>query len=240
MAAAPPSSPACRALGRTRPTAAPAASASSRRSPPRPARTRSFPSRIPASPTTCPPNGSPVTAPPTPGADDDRRPDHRSALQQLADHHEQLTQLTDLITGIGGTLREHAAALAKLAESPPADADQDRYRPSASSTWWKLAADDRQEPIARLQAWVEQVYRPGYGHLAATLAPCWTSHDLCLYGLDILAELWSVLYLGPERTPRMLSAQAEYQARILPALAAQLMTETSSCGHTLPHLRRRS
>ena len=50
-------------------------------------------------------------------------------------------------------------------------------------------------------AWVDQVYRPGYGHLAATLAPCWTSHDLCLYALDILSDLWSVLYLQPERTP---------------------------------------
>jgi len=94
--------------------------------------------------------------------------------------------------------------------------------------------------VARLQAWVEQVYRPGYGHLAATLAPCWSSHDLCLYGLDILSDLWSVLYLQPERTPRTLYAQAEYQARILPALAAQLVTETSGCGHTLPRLRRTS
>jgi hypothetical protein len=96
------------------------------------------------------------------------------------------------------------------------------------------------EPIARLRAWVEQVYRPGYGHLAATLAPCWSSHDLCLYALDILSDLWSVLYLQPDRTPGMLSAQAEYQARILPTLAAQLLAETSSCGHTLPHLRRTS
>ena len=164
-----------------------------------------------------------------------------AALQQLADHHEQLTQLTDLITGIGDTLREHAAALAKLAEPTPADADPDRYRPEpAASVVEARGRRPRRNPIARLQAWVEQVYRPGYGHLAATLAPCWSSHDLCLYGLDILSDLWSVLYLQPERTPRMLSAQAEYQARILPGLAAQLMTETTSCGHTLPHLRRTS
>ena len=71
------------------------------------------------------------------------------------------------------------------------------------------------EPITRLRAWVEQVYRPGYGHLAATLAPCWASHDLCLYGLDLLSGLWSVLYLQPQRTAGLLSAQAEYQARIL-------------------------
>ena len=154
-----------------------------------------------------------------------------AALQQLADHHEQLTQLTDLITGIGDTLREHAAALAKLAETPPDDAGPDRYRPSPPPAWWKLAAADRQEPVARLRAWVEQVYRPGYGHLAATLAPCWSSHDLCLYGLDIAAELWSVLYLQPARSPALVSAQAEYQARILPALADQLRIETNRCGH---------
>jgi putative transposase len=62
----------------------------------------------------------------------------------------------------------------------------------------------------------------------------------CLYGLDILSDLWSVLYLQPERTLRTLSAQAEYQARILPALAAQLVTETTRCGHTLPRLRMTS
>jgi hypothetical protein len=38
-----------------------------------------------------------------------------AALQQLADHHDQLTQLTELITGIGDTLREHQAALEMLA-----------------------------------------------------------------------------------------------------------------------------
>ena len=163
-----------------------------------------------------------------------------AALQQLADHHEQLVKLTDLIVGIGDTLREHEAALTKLAETPPTDANPDGYHPSPPPSWWKLAPAERQEPIARLQAWVEQVYRPGYGHLAAALAPCWSSHDLCLYGLDILSDLWSVLYLQPGRTPRTLSAQAEYQARILPALAAQLTTETTRCGHTLPHLRRTS
>ena len=40
------------------------------------------------------------------------------------------------------------------------------------------------------------------------MGPCWPSHDLCLYGLDIMSGLWSVLYLQPRRTPGMLSAQA--------------------------------
>jgi hypothetical protein len=51
-----------------------------------------------------------------------------AALQQLADHHDQLTHLTDLITGIGDTLGEHEAALAALAETAPADADPDLAR----------------------------------------------------------------------------------------------------------------
>jgi hypothetical protein len=92
-----------------------------------------------------------------------------------------------------------------------------------------------------IHAWIEQVYRPGYGHLAAALGPCWQSHDLCLYGLDILSGLWSVLYLQPRRTPGLLTAQAEYQSRILPALADQLRLETSRCGHPrhpAPVLRR--
>jgi len=71
----------------------------------------------------------------------------------------------------------------------------------------------------------------GYGHLAAALGPCWPAHDLCLYALDIASGLWSVLYLQPGRDHALLSAQAEYQARILPALADQFRVETSWCAH---------
>ena len=145
-------------------------------------------------------------------------------LDQLAAHHEQITQH-------GRTLEEHAAALTELAGTIPGGTGPDGYHPEPPPHWWELPADGRAEPIARLRAWVEQVYRPGYGHLAATLAPCWEAHDLCLYGLDIAAGQWSVLYLQPLRTPGLLSAQAEYQARILPALAAQLHAETTRCGH---------
>jgi hypothetical protein len=154
-----------------------------------------------------------------------------AALDQLAACHDELTQLdareADHYTAITTRLADLAAQLTR----PPDGDDSAGYRPVLPPPWWKLAAPDRAEPVARLRGWVEQVYQPGYGHLAATLGPCWPVHDLCLYGLDILAGLWSALYLQPRRTAGMLSAQAEYQARILPALAAQLMTETSSCGH---------
>jgi hypothetical protein len=109
--------------------------------------------------------------------------------------------------------------------------------------WWPAAAQpghaepaggDPADPVAGLRDWVERVYRPGYGHLAV-LGPCWPQHELCLYGLDILRRLWSALYLDPdpdtESGPELLSAQAEYQARVLPAIAAQLAAETTRCGH---------
>jgi len=148
-------------------------------------------------------------------------------LDQLAAHHEQITQQSR-------TLEEHAAALTELTGTLPDGAHTDGFQPEPAPTWWNLPATGRAEPIARLRAWVEQVYRPGYGHLAATLGPCWEAHDLCLYGLDIAAGLWSVLYLQPDRTPGLLSAQAEYQARILPALADQFRVETSWCTHPRP------
>jgi hypothetical protein len=185
-----------------------------------------------------------------------------AALQELAGQHERLTQLdaretghfttlserltelTDLITGVGHTLEGDGAVLARFEalDRQVADLtaqlghDPGGYHPDPATAWWKLAAAERQEPIARLHAWVEQIYRPGYGHLAARLGICWPSHDLCLYGLDILSGLWSVLYLQSERTAKLLSAQAEYQARIVPALAAQLVTETSTCAHLRGHI----
>ena len=169
----------------------------------------------------------------------DRIAAYREQITQLdtreADHHAtvsgQLAELTGLAASIRRTLHDHAAALAQLTGTSHIDADPDSYCPRPAPAWWKLAADGRQEPVARLRAWVEQVYRPGYGHLAATLGPCWDQHDLCLYGLDIAAELWSVLYLQSARSPGLVSAQAEYQARILPALADQLRIETNRCGH---------
>jgi len=131
-------------------------------------------------------------------------------------------------------MQDVLGTLAKLAAFPPADRDDDDHLANPIPKWWKLQTEQRREPLSRLRAWVEQVYRPGYGHLAGTLGPCWEAHDLCLYGLDILAELWSVLYLQDQRSPGLLSAQAEYQARILPALSAQFMTETTGCGHARP------
>ena len=145
-------------------------------------------------------------------------------VDQLAAHREQLTRLSR-------TLDEHTAALTELTATTLDRADPDGYHPEPAPQWWKLAADARAEPIARLRAWVEQVYRPGYGHLAARPRPLLASPRPVPVRAGHRSQLWSVLYLQPARTPVLLSAQAEYQARILPALADQLRAETKRCGH---------
>ena len=168
---------------------------------------------------------------------DDRETGHFTAVS------ERLTQLAGLITTMGHTLQAGTAALARLEAldrqvtelaaqlTGPGPDGKHRYQPGPAPPWQSLTPAERQPAVAGLRAWVEEVYRPGYGHLAATLAPCWPAHDLCLYALDIARQLWLALYLQPTRSTALLSAQAEYQARILPALAAQLMTETTGCGH---------
>ena len=174
--------------------------------------------------------------------------------EREATHHratgDRLSELADLVTSLGATLADQAAILTRLdglagqvavlstrvAEIlPDENGDPQTYRPSPVPRWWKLTDQARDEAVGRVRAWVEQVYRPGYGQLAATLGPCWDQHPLCLYALDILSELWSVLYLQAKRTTAVLSAQAEFQTRILPAFAEQLMIETTRCGHAHVH-----
>jgi hypothetical protein len=171
---------------------------------------------------------------------DAREADHFRAIG------EKLTELGSLAAGLGDVVKDQGVALsalhgldqqvaelaARVAEIVPGeDGDAGLYRPRAAPRWWQLQGEAREKVLDKLRAWVAEVYRPGYGQLAATLGPCWDDHPLCLYGLDILSELWSVLYLQARRSPATLSAQAEFQARILPALAEQLMIETSRCGH---------
>lgn len=173
-----------------------------------------------------------------------------AALDLLAAHAERISQLGAQAEELAkaAARRNELAALAESMEQRittlaarldqilpddvhSGDAAKQRYTPAPARRWWKLTGRDREQAVTALRAWVDQVYRPGYGQLAATLGPCWDQHPLCLYGLDILAELWSVLYLPGTRTPALLSMQAEYQARILPALAEQMSIATTRCRH---------
>jgi hypothetical protein len=147
--------------------------------------------------------------------------------------------LLDTLDGLDQQVGALAARLTDITAGKGNDASGQEYQPVPTPRWWKLDGTEREEALARLRAWVEQIYRPGYGHLAAALGPCWDQHPLCLYGLDWLMELWSVLYLTPERNTSALASQAEWQTRLLPALAEQLYLETTRCQHAQPAADRR-
>ena len=171
--------------------------------------------------------------------------DHREA-RHAQEISERVVALTALANAIKGTLdgqveilaavvgldEQVADLAARLEEIAPAgDGDPEFYRPSAAPRFWKLDGAARERSIGKLRAWVEQVYRPGYGWVSASLGDCWEQHPLCLYALDWLSELWSVLYLQGKRTPGMLAGQAEWQTRLVTAAADQMARETARCGH---------
>jgi hypothetical protein len=160
---------------------------------------------------------------------------------------ERITTVAALVTELKDTTASHAQMLAALDGLDRQVADlaaraagdshalsggnAPGYQPSAAPKFWKLDGPARDQAITKLRAWVEQVYRPGYGHLAASLGDCWEQHPLCLYVLDWLSELWSVLYLAPGRTAGTLAGQAEWHTRLLTAATEQLARETRGCAH---------
>lgn len=148
---------------------------------------------------------------------------HATSARQAA-ILESLDGLDEQVAGL-------AAQLTRVAAARDGGRDDGVSQPTRAPRWWKLHGDEREEALTCLRAWVEQVYRPGYGHIAAALGPCWEQHPLCLYGLDWLMELWSALYLGPSRDAPVLASQAEWQTRLLPALAEQMHIETTRCQH---------
>ena len=185
-----------------------------------------------------------------------RLSEHADRLTQLdnreathaAQTAERITALTELATAMKHSLDDQAEILAGLKdldgqvanlaatldEIAPADHPERRgYQPPPSPRFWKLDGQARDEAVGRLRAWVEHVYQPGYGHLAASLGGCWDQHPLCLYALDWLSELWSTLYLQPRRTAGTLAGQAEWQTRLLPAAAGQMAAETARSEHAL-------
>jgi hypothetical protein len=174
---------------------------------------------------------------------------YQEIAERLRELAAEVGTLSTQIDGVGGTLAQQAAIItsldgldrqvAELAAQIAEFADEDggeqkgtRYQPVPAPRWWKLAGPEREAALDRLRAWVDQIYLPGYGQLAAALPPCWEQHQLCLYMLDWLSELWSVLYLSSNRTSGTLAAQGEWQTRLLPAAADQMAHEAEGCTHS--------
>jgi hypothetical protein len=153
------------------------------------------------------------------------------AIKDLATRQ---TALLETLNGLDQQVAALTTRLTQLTTATKRDEADETYTVAPTLRWWKLDGPERDEALNRLRAWVEQIYRPGYGRLAAALGPCWDQHPLCLYGLDWLMELWSALYLSTERKLPALASQAEWQTRLLPALAEQLHQETTRCKHDRP------
>jgi len=143
-----------------------------------------------------------------------------------------ITDQADILAALDGVDDRVAALVEQVAFLLPPEPLPGRYYPIHTITWWALKDDERASAIKRLRSWVEKIYRPGYGHLAAKLGECWAEHEFCLYTLDWLSEFWSVLYRQPDRRAGDLASQAEFQTRILPAAADQLHAETHKCRHS--------
>jgi len=166
--------------------------------------------------------------------------DRIAALTTLANAMKRtLDDQADILAGLQDLDDKVTSLTARPDDTTAADGSPDRgYQPVPSPRFWKLDGAARDEAIGRLRAWVEHVYLPGYGHVAASLGSCWDQHPLCLYALDWLSELWSVLYLQPRRTTSTLAGQAEWQTRLLTAAAGLMAAETARCAHTLPRTDR--
>ena len=161
----------------------------------------------------------------------------------------QIARLAGLAATISRALAEGSAArerlddldrqvdaLARQPAQPHGQDDPGRWRPAAAQPGHGEPADgDPADPVAGLRDWVERVYRPGYGHLArprpllaaARAVPVRPGHP----PPAVVRALPRPRPRPAESGPELLSAQAEYQARILPVIAAQLAAETTRCGH---------
>jgi hypothetical protein len=163
-----------------------------------------------------------------------------AALAQLADLQDQVSVLAAardrdaarLRAMMAARRRPHArtdiAARKTIRRQRRGNAAPAGYQPIPAPRWHLLQGRERAEALARLRSWVETVFRPGYGHLAGQVGPCWEQHDLCLYQLAWLSEMHTAIFLAPER---LLPAEADWHTRLLPAAVALMAEETGRCDH---------
>jgi hypothetical protein len=163
------------------------------------------------------------------------------ALAQIADLQGQVGDLAEARARDAARLRAMTLALRRRARQadtagPRKAIRQQRrrqhggegYQPIPAPRWWQLHGRERAAAITRLSAWVDTVLRPGYGHLAEQVGPCWPEHDLCLYQLAWLSEMHTAIFLAPGR---VLASEADWHVRFLPAAVALMAEETGRCDH---------
>ena len=136
-------------------------------------------------------------------------------LLELADVREKITPLEIAHADDKALIADLTVTLQRMTgqRGGKKDTDDEGYKPIPAPRWWQLQGRERADAITRLRAWVETVFRPGYGHLAKQVGPCWEQHDLSLYQLAWLSEMHTVIFLAPER---LLANEADWHTRLLP------------------------
>ena len=159
-----------------------------------------------------------------------------AVLLELADVREKITRLEIAHADDKALIADLTVTLQRVTgqrRGGKKDADDEGYKPIPAPRWWQLQGRERADAITRLRAWVETVFRPGYGHLAKQVGPCWEQHDLCLYQLAWLSEMHTVIFLAPDR---LLPNEADWHTRLMPAAVALMAAETGGCDHLSPAL----
>jgi hypothetical protein len=157
-----------------------------------------------------------------------------AVLLQLAGLQEKVTRLEIAHADDQARIADLTVTLKRVTGQRRGEKDAGKeagYEPGPAPRWWQLDGTERADAIDRLRAWVDTVFRPGYGHLAGKVGPCWEQHDLCLYQLAWLSELHTVIFLSPDR---LLTSEADWHTRWLPSAVSDMAAETSRCDHLAP------
>lgn len=172
------------------------------------------------------------------GQVDGREADHfvtiRARLREMGAQLATITEVAEVVAVVSQTVAGIEGRIEALEDPGPQGKG---YVPIPAPRWFELQGEDRAEAIARLQSWVDTVFRPGMGKPASQLPPCWAQHEFCLYQMDVLSELYSALWLQPRRSASLLSGQADWLTRLLPAIADLMARETTGCEHSLAAMR---
>lgn len=169
------------------------------------------------------------------------------ALAQAAAVRQEAGTLGGRTDGIERKLAELGALLSRMSSrtaqangarrgGAAGEEEEEPYTVNQAPPWWEPGHDRTAGTTARLRDWVEEIYRPGFGYLAAMLGECWDRHPLCVAYLDTLHEAWCLLYIAP-RDPKMVFAQLDWLTRPLPQAAEIMAAETRPClqhGHRDP------
>jgi hypothetical protein len=159
------------------------------------------------------------------------------ARTEVTTAHEEAGSLGDRagrieqsIAEIGTLLAQMSTRIEELARDSESVKGKARapYQVNPVPPWWQPDHEQCGETVARLRDWVEEVFRPGFGHVGAKLAGCWEQHPVCVAYLDTLHEAWCLLYIPP-RDARTVFAQLDWLTRSLLQAAEVLAKETRHC-----------